>query len=57
MNVSNPGEHSKGGSNDDTPTEVTWANRLLQRAPPTARGHIVAAIGEFAGTLLFLVGI
>jgi glycerol uptake facilitator-like aquaporin len=32
----------------------TWANDILRRVPPNARGHIVAAIGEFAGTIFFL---
>lgn len=35
-------------------TRLAWANNILQKAPKTARGHIVAAIGEFAGTTLFL---
>ena len=54
MNISEPGFHNGNGKDEMTPAELTWANRLLQRAPPTARGHIVAALGEFAGTILFL---
>jgi len=33
---------------------VTWVNRILRHLPPHARGHIVAALGEFAGTIFFL---
>lgn len=38
----------------DAKKHVNWINHLLRNAPPTARGHIVAAIGEFAGTIFFL---
>jgi aquaporin related protein len=31
-----------------------WINSILRKAPPTARGHVVAALGEFAGTIFFL---
>ncbi|KAF2486970.1 aquaporin-like protein [Neohortaea acidophila] len=42
--------------NVDTPTsaEKRLVNRLFERLPPTTRGHVVAFIGEFAGTFFFL---
>jgi len=55
MNISNVGEHNGNVLTDpDKPAQVTIANRILQKFGKTARGHIVAAIGEFAGTILFL---
>lgn len=33
---------------------VGFVQKALKALPPTARGHIVAIIGEFVGTLLFL---
>jgi aquaporin rerated protein, other eukaryote len=56
MNVSTPGEHgiTTDNSSDVGRRHETWANKLLQRAPIHARGHIVAVIGEFAGTIFFL---
>ena len=39
----------------DIPTSVAGPLRsLLQRLPPTTRGHTVAVIGEFVGTISFL---
>jgi aquaporin related protein len=32
----------------------TFFNELIARLPPTTRGHVVAFIGEFAGTFFFL---
>ena len=29
-------------------------NTLIKKLPPTARGHVVATLGEFAGTFFFL---
>lgn len=56
MFISRPGKHGATHDNDDEVLDhhVTWANRLLRRAPATARGHIVAALGEFFGTIFFL---
>lgn len=54
MNISVPGQHNNNVLTHDEPKEVTFANRILQKFGPRARGHIVAAIGEFAGTILFL---
>jgi hypothetical protein len=58
MNISIPGAHLPGalnrGSGRNNGQTLTWTNRILQKLPPTARGHIVAAIGEFAGTIFFL---
>jgi len=34
---------------------IRWGPKVLDKVPPIARGHLVAAIGEFAGTILFLV--
>lgn len=31
-----------------------FVNRIIARLPPTTRGHVVASIGEFAGTFFFL---
>ena len=53
MNISNPGQHNTAQASEGN-AHVTWANKLLRKAPPAARGHIVAAIGEFAGTIFFL---
>lgn len=44
MNVEEPG---RGGEHAD----VNITNRVLQRLPKTVRGHTVAAIGEFVGTM------
>jgi hypothetical protein len=47
--------NSAGLTVEPDPTKpVNWINRSLRNAPPTARGHIVAALGEFAGTIFFL---
>ena len=58
MNISNPGRHGRFKRKEQLVHEggvqATWANKILQKAPSNARGHIVAAIGEFAGTILFL---
>lgn len=57
MNISTPGEHNTvqtPAAAKHAHPHFTWANDLLRRAPPSARGHIVAAVGEFAGTIFFL---
>lgn len=59
MNISIPGEHRPGRGHPDhpegsNPSPVAWANKILAKAPKNTRGHIVAAIGEFAGTIFFL---
>jgi aquaporin related protein len=33
---------------------VNALNKLFHRLPPTARGHVVAILGEFVGTFSFL---
>lgn len=38
----------------DVPDKHSIANRLLRKLPPSARGHIVAIIGELVGTISFL---
>lgn len=43
-----------GGAEQPADAHVTWINRFLRHLPPNARGHIVAALGEFAGTIFFL---
>ena len=41
--------------NTDAPTSAAGPIRsLLQRLPPTTRGHTVAVIGELVGTISFL---
>ncbi len=41
--------------NTDAPTSSSTPLRsLLRRLPPTSRGHTVAVIGEFVGTISFL---
>ncbi|TVY87098.1 Aquaporin, partial [Lachnellula willkommii] len=59
MNISLPGESRSGNRHanhpeDQNPSPMAWANKILAKAPTTTRGHIVAAIGEFAGTIFFL---
>lgn len=57
MNISDPDPGSRNPAiltPDAGDARVTWTIRILKRFPPTARGHIVAAIGEFVGTILFL---
>jgi aquaporin related protein len=54
MNVSAPGEHIGTKLKTDEHPNRTFINKILQKAPPGARGHIVAALGEFAGTIFFL---
>lgn len=41
--------------NTDAPTSASTPLRsLIRRLPPTTRGHTVAVIGEFVGTISFL---
>ena len=42
--------------NIDSPAanDRKFVNRLFKRLPPHTRGHVVAFIGEFAGTFFFL---
>ncbi|TVY25728.1 Aquaporin-2 [Lachnellula hyalina] len=59
MNISLPGRHGLGKtltnlSKGGRPSPKTWANTILAKVPANSRGHIVAAIGEFAGTIFFL---
>lgn len=58
MNISIPGAHLPGklnrGSGSKSSQSMTWTNKILKKLPPNARGHIVACIGEFAGTIFFL---
>jgi hypothetical protein len=49
MNTDVPGFHR-----DWTSSAAGLFNRTLRRFPAGARGHIVAVIGEFVGTTLFL---
>ncbi|TVY37966.1 Aquaporin [Lachnellula subtilissima] len=49
-----PGKRRLNIAEHGAPSPRTWANNLLAKAPTTFRGHIVAAIGEFAGTIFFL---
>jgi hypothetical protein len=51
MYLSKPGGHALGSATDYAADLI---NRTLQRFPPSARGHIVAVLGEFTGTILFL---
>jgi len=44
---------SHGTMNADSPNSVS-ISRLLGKLPNAARGHIVAVIGEFIGTLSFI---
>jgi aquaporin related protein len=37
-----------------TQTEENFINTLINIFPPTTRGHVVATLGEFAGTFFFL---
>ncbi|TVY38428.1 Aquaporin [Lachnellula occidentalis] len=63
MNVSLPGEHGptkrrpgpgQVEESEKTDSPLKWANKILAKLPTTTRGHIVAAIGELAGTIFFL---
>lgn len=50
MNSDRPGEHGKG-----VIEYISSAiSKTLKRLPAPVRGHLVAVIGEFAGTTLFL---
>ena len=49
MNVDEPGRYHGSAEGESTDLDVT--NRILKAIPKTARGHTVAAIGEFIGTM------
>jgi aquaporin related protein len=51
MYVSKDGTNAVGGL---TNTAASWINRALLHLPRTARGHLVAVLGEFTGTIFFL---
>jgi aquaporin related protein len=51
MFVAGDGEHPIGGI---TNAAAGFINRTLLRVPPTSRGHLVAVLGEFTGTIFFL---
>lgn len=51
MYLSKHGDNALGTASDFAAGIIT---RTLQRFPPSARGHIVAVLGEFAGTTFFL---
>lgn len=48
------GKHSIVSFTKDPNPNMTFFNQILRKAPLHARGHIVAALGEFVGTIFFL---
>lgn len=50
MNSNEPGHHAHHGLDAAT----AFINKSLKRLPSSIRGHVVAVIGEFIGTALFL---
>jgi len=44
MNVDEPGRGDAGA-------ESNFTSKILKKIPAAARGHTVAAIGEFVGTM------
>ncbi len=50
-----PKRSSQHKMNSDTPTDNhVFFSRIFRKLPATARGHVVATLGEFAGTFFFL---
>lgn len=51
MNISEPGRHHGDYDDKNEQTDRNFFNSFLARVPRSAKGHTVAAIGEFVGTM------